>query len=69
MEQLTEYLQKILAEKPIRIVLSNPLDKLCKFTKMVLTYKVDFYQIEKFTAKQVFHQTVKENEMFDETPA
>lgn len=66
MEQINDYLQKIITENPLKIILSNPCDKKVQYKKIVITKKAQLFQVEKFTEKQVFHQNIKEEDLFDE---
>lgn len=64
MENLADIVQKILCDHPYKIVMSKPVNKE-KFKKIVISYKKDYYQIEKFTDKQVFHENIKLDNMND----
>lgn len=66
MEQLIDYIRKIIAESPIRIILSNPCSPSVNYKKVIFSKKADSYQAEMFTEKQVFHQNVKEESLFEE---
>ena len=61
MEQITQNLSEILAAKPYKLVLSN--GKGCEFQKIVIQLKENFFQIEKYTQKQVFHQNIKTEDL------
>lgn len=58
MENITDILQKILMDNPYKIVISKAANK-DQFKKIVISFKEDYYQIEKFTDKQVFHENMK----------
>ena len=61
MEQIYEALKEVLASKPYKLVLSS--GKGCEYQKIVVQLKGDYYQIEKYTQKQVFHENVKPAEL------
>ena len=65
MNQLLEYVGKIVADSPIRMILSKSSDASNAFRKIILTDKVDSYQAEKFTASQVFHETLQADRLGD----
>ncbi len=60
MEELKKALDEIFKDDIIKIVISNKLNKEVKYNKIAVnlkeTNKGSFYQIEKFTDKQVFHE-------------
>ena len=62
MEELKKALDEIFKDDIIKIVISNKLNKEVKYNKIAVnlkeTNKGSFYQIEKFTDKQVFHENV-----------
>lgn len=63
MEELRNIIKEITASKVIKIVLSNKKNKEYEFNKIVISLKEnqsgEFYQIEKYTDKQVFHENIK----------
>ena len=61
MEQIYEALKEVLASQPYKLVLSS--GKGCEYQKIVVQLKGDYYQIEKYTQKQVFHENVKPAEL------
>lgn len=62
MEELKKIIGEITASKVIKIVLSNKKNKDYDFNKIVFSLKEnkngEFYQIEKYTDKQVFHENI-----------
>ncbi|WP_297713631.1 SAM-dependent methyltransferase [Clostridium sp.] len=62
MEELKKALDEIFKDNIIKIVISNKVNKEVKYNKIVVnlkeTNKGRFYQIEKFTDKQVFHENI-----------
>ena len=61
MEQIYEALKEVLASQPYKLVLSS--GKGCEYQKIVVQLKGDYFQIEKYTQKQVFHENVKPSEL------
>ncbi len=61
MEQIYDALKEVLASQPYKLVLSS--GKGCEYQKIVVQLKGDYYQIEKYTQKQVFHENVKPAEL------
>ena len=61
MEQIYEALEQVLASQPYKLVLSS--GKGCEYQKIVVQLKGDYFQIEKYTQKQVFHENVKPEEL------
>ena len=60
---LIGYLDDIVKSKPLRLVFSHKYDKNYDYKKvkinMVRVKERDFYQVEKFTDKQVFHENIE----------
>lgn len=69
MEELKRTLEEVLKSEIIKIVISNKVKKDEKYNKIAINLKENnknkFYQIEKFTDKQVFHENIKINEISD----
>lgn len=67
MEELKRTLEKVFKSEIIKIVISNKVKKDEKYNKIAINLKENnknkFYQIEKFTNKQVFHENIKINEI------
>ncbi len=59
MSDLEQYLSVIFAEKVQKMVISKPADKSGKYKKINVAPVKDFYQVSKYTEKQVFHDNVK----------
>lgn len=61
------FIEKLIADKPIKIILSNKASKENEFNKVVITKKViknkPMYQIEKFTDTQAFHININEADL------
>lgn len=66
MEELRNAVSEIAKEKIIKAVISNKTNKEVKYNKIVFLLKEnknkEYYQIEKYTDKQVFHQNIELNE-------
>lgn len=62
MEELKRVLDEVFNDEIIKIVISNKLNKDVKYNKIAVNLKEankgKFYQIEKFTDKQVFHENI-----------
>ena len=62
MEELKKELDEVFKDEIIKVVISNKINKEIKYNKISVnlkeTNKGRFYQIEKFTDKQVFHENV-----------
>lgn len=69
MEELKRTLEEVFKSEIIKIVISNKVKKDEKYNKIAINLKKNnknkFYQIEKFTDKQVFHENIKINEISD----
>ncbi|ENY99859.1 hypothetical protein HMPREF1092_02996 [Clostridium thermobutyricum] len=59
MEDLKKAIEEILADDIVKIVISNKIKKDFEYNKINISLKEtknkSFYQVEKFTDKQVFH--------------
>ena len=62
MEDIIKTINEICEDKLIKVVISNKKNKDIKYNKIVLQLKeknnTEYYQIEKFTDKQVFHENI-----------
>ncbi|MGI5959178.1 MAG: class I SAM-dependent methyltransferase [Massiliimalia sp.] len=65
MDQLLEYLSKIVSGNPKKIVISNPAKQDLPFQKIEIQQKTNGYLVEKRTQKQVFHETVSKEQLQD----
>lgn len=70
MEELNKYINEITKEEIIKIVISNKVNKEIKYNKINYLLKVNnkgkkYYQVEKFTDKQVFHENIEVSELED----
>ena len=69
MEELKNAVSEIAKEKIIKAVISNKMNKEVKYNKIVFLLKEnkgkEYYQIEKYTDKQVFHENIELN-LFNE---
>ena len=61
MQQLEQLFQQILDNDVFKLIISKPKQKDNKYKKIVIEKKSDYYQISKYTEKQVFHENVKEH--------
>ena len=67
MEDLKKSIKEISNEEIIRIVISNKMNKENEYNKINISLKEknnkEYYQIEKFTDKQVFHENIEKNDL------
>lgn len=68
MEELSNKIDEILSfDKLIKVVVSNKLNSTVQYNKVVFALKEknkkEFYQIEKYTDKQVFHENIEINKL------
>lgn len=67
MEDLKNTIEEVLKQKIIKLVLSNKVSKEFKYNKIVFVLKEnakgEYYQIEKYTEKQVFHENIITSEL------
>ena len=54
---LQEYIKQIFQCSPYKIIISNP-STVSAYRKIVIFFKKDFFQAEKYTDKQVFHDNI-----------
>ena len=63
MEELRNAVSEIASEKIVKAVISNKISKENKYNKIIILLKEiknnEFYQIEKYTDKQVFHENIE----------
>lgn len=69
MEDLKKAIKEIAAQEIIKIVISNKMNKDVEYNKINFALKEkgnkEYYQIEKFTDKQVFHENIEKNQLED----
>jgi len=62
MEELKKAIDEIVKQDIIKLVISNKMDKDVEYNKIIFVFKEDevkqYYQIEKYTDKQVFHENI-----------
>ncbi|MDV4151077.1 SAM-dependent methyltransferase [Clostridium sp. AL.422] len=68
MKELIKAIKEITSEEIIKIVISNKLNKSVEHNKINVVLKINnkgkkYYQIEKFTDKQVFHENIEFNNL------
>ena len=65
MEELKKAIDEMLQQEIIKLVVSNKANKDVKYNKITFILKEDdakqYYQIEKYTDKQVFHENINKN--------
>ncbi len=69
MEELIKNINIIVENKIIKVVISNKVNSSVEYNKITFMLKEknskEYYQIEKFTDKQVFHENIEVNELRD----
>ena len=69
MEDLKKAIKEIAAQEIIKIVISNKMNKEIEYNKINFALKEkgnkEYYQIEKFTDKQVFHENIEKDQLED----
>ena len=69
MEELYKAIEEIVNSNIVKLVISNKMSKDLKFNKISIQLKAsdigkkEFYQIEKFTDKQVFHENISKEDL------
>lgn len=63
MDELKSYISQIIDAQPLKVVISKPLVKDEQYKKIVIERKSSFYQLSKYTEKQVFHENIPFNEI------
>lgn len=63
MQQLEQYFLQILKEDVYKLIISKPKKKEIEYKKIVIEKKSDYFQIAKYTEKQVFHENVKKESL------
>ena len=63
MQQLEQYFQQIIDNDVFKLIISKPKKKEEEYKKMVIEKKSDYYQIAKYTEKQVFHENIKNDSL------
>lgn len=58
MSELREYINRIFANPVQKLVISKPVSKQSEFKKITVEMMPKFYQIAKYTEKQVFHENI-----------
>lgn len=58
MSELKSYIERIFENKASKIVISKPASKQSEFKKITVNLMPKFYQIAKYTEKQVFHENI-----------
>ncbi|MEG1408856.1 MAG: SAM-dependent methyltransferase [Terrisporobacter sp.] len=68
MEDIIKSINAICEDKAVKIVISNKKNKEVKYNKIVILLKEnkkEYYQIEKYTDKQVFHENIQVEDLKD----
>lgn len=65
MNELKKYLNTIFTELPLKTVISKPSKKDAAYKKIIIEYKEKYYQVAKYTEKQVFHENLNIDEIIN----
>ncbi len=65
MSELQEYLNIIFSEEPTKTVISKPAKKSQLYKKIIIEKKAQYYQISKYTEKQVFHENLNTDKVIE----
>jgi len=63
MNSITDAVIQILDDSPIRLVISKPASKGQAYKRIAIDNKGNYYQISKYTDKQVFHENLPDSEL------
>ena len=63
MHQLEDYFSQLIDGQVYKLIISKPRSKSEEFKKIVIEKKEKYYQIAKYTDKQVFHENVEKADM------
>ena len=58
MNSISSYVSRILEDNPLKMILSKPVSKNEPYKKIIMENKGDYYQLSKYTEKQVFHENI-----------
>lgn len=61
---VAEYISQIFLSSPYKLIISNPLTD-TEYKKISISLKDNYYQAEKYTEKQVFHDNIKLEDLGD----
>ncbi len=63
MDELKKGIHQIVTGEPIRIIISKPVAKTNLYKKIVIERKKEYFQVAKYTEKQVFHENISPEEL------
>lgn len=63
MNTIDDSIRRILADSPYKLIISKPVSKEEPYRKITIDRKDDYYQIARYTDKQVFHENIKEQDL------
>lgn len=63
MNTLEEYLEQVTGSHPVKLVISKPAARETEYKKIVIERKAEYYQVAKYTEKQVFHENISEEQL------
>ena len=67
MTELKQYLETMLKASLQKIIISNPFSKSEGYKKIIIENKGKSYQVAKYTDKQVFHENITQEKLFERT--
>lgn len=67
MTELNQYLETMLKADIQKIIISNPFSKSEEYKKIIIENKGKTYQVAKYTDKQVFHENITLEDLFERT--
>ncbi|MEE0061283.1 MAG: SAM-dependent methyltransferase [Acutalibacteraceae bacterium] len=65
MNELTNLISTIFSSAPIKTIISKPASKASIYKKIIIEIKGNYYQVAKYTEKQVFHENLKLSEVIE----
>lgn len=65
MNELTNLISTIFSSAPIKTIISKPASKASIYKKIIIESKGNYYQVAKYTEKQVFHENLKLSEVIE----
>lgn len=65
MSEINTLINNIFSSAPIKTIISKPANKSNIYKRIVIENKSDYYQVSKYTEKQVFHDNLKLDEVIE----
>ncbi len=64
MNSISDHISQILRDHPLKIVISKPVSRQEPCQKIVIDVKTGYYQLSRYTATQVFHENLAEDQLY-----